>query len=149
MIPRDYRVPFVVTNAISLALVAVSFRWPNGIRWFMALFFIGSAFVNAIMALRCPNLYIEATRDVALLQVYRGFIAGFFSRHTAPIVILIALGQFLCGLFLALGGPWLWWGTASVIIFLLAMKPSTRQATQSGDPHHPRAELLLERVPPQ
>ena len=123
MIPRDYKVPFVVTNAISLALVAVSFKWPHGIRWFLALFFIGSAFVNALLALRRPGLYVEATRDVALLQIYRNFITGFFSRHTTPIVVLIALGQFLCGLFLALGGPWLWWGTAGVILFLLAIAP--------------------------
>jgi len=123
MVSRDYKVPFVVTNAASLALIAVSFQWPNGIRWFLASFFIGSAFVNAILALRCPSLYVEATRDVALLQIYRDFIAGFFSRHTTPIVVLIALGQFLCGLFLTLGGPWLWWGTAGVILFLLAIAP--------------------------
>ena len=123
MIPRDYRVPFVVTNAISLALVALAFRWPNGLRWFLALFFMGSAFVNAVMALRRPGLYVQATRDVALLQVYRDFITGFFSRHTAPIILLIALGQFLCGLFLVLGSPWLRWGTAGVILFLLAIAP--------------------------
>lgn len=123
MVSRGYSVPLVVTNAVSLALVAVAFIWPNGLRWFLALFFIGSAFVNAILALRCPGLYVQATRHVALLQVYRDFITGFFSRHTTLIVILIALGQFLCGLFLALGGRWLWWGTAGVIIFLLAIAP--------------------------
>ena len=123
MIPRNHRIPFVVTNAISLALVALAFRWPNGLRWFLALFFMGSACVNAIMAVRRPGLYVEATRDAALLQIYRDFISGFFSRHTTAIVLLIALGQLCCGLFLALGGPWLWWGTVGVILFLLAIAP--------------------------
>jgi len=84
----------------------------------MALFFMGSAFVNAVTALRRPDLYVAATRDVALLRIYRDFITGFFSRHTAPIVLLIALGQLLCGLFLVLGDPWLWWETAGVMVTL-------------------------------
>ncbi len=32
---------------------------------------------------------------------------------------------------------------------LFTMKPSTQQAAKSGDTQHPRAELLLERIPPQ
>ena len=39
--------------------------------------------------------------------------------------------------------------SGSNAVRLFTMKPSTRQAAKSGDPHHPRAELLLERIPTQ
>ena len=51
-----------------------------------------AAWFNATTVLTTPALY-TGYAQYTLLEGYRAFINGFFSQHTAPVVLAIATGQ--------------------------------------------------------
>jgi hypothetical protein len=120
---RSFLIPLIIVNIFSAALILLALAWPNGVRWFLALFFIGSAFVNSYIAFKKPRLYVEGPGKMALIPAYRSFINGIFARYTTEFVLLIAAGQLFAGLCMAVGEPVLWIGAAGMIVFLLAIAP--------------------------
>ncbi len=123
MFPHELLLQIVVGNLISLLLIFAAWRWPNAARWFLAVFFIASSLVNTYFALTNPTIYVEGTSQTALLPFYRAFITGVFSRYAASFILLIALGQLVSGVLSALGGRYLPFGAAGMIVFLLAILP--------------------------
>ena len=94
MIPEEYIIPYVISNAVSVGLLAVAIVRPRLALGLFVFVFLGAGLFNSYTALTEPEVYWDY-EGMAVSKVYREFIAGFFSQHTKAIVLLIALGQ-LC-----------------------------------------------------
>jgi len=119
---QDMLVPYIVVNVLALVLLWLATKKPRLARWIFGAIFVGAAFFNAYMAAKKPEAYITAYGPSAWLPVYRDFIYGFFSRATAPLVLLIAAGQAVCGVLLFTQRRYKL-GALGAIIFLLAITP--------------------------
>lgn len=123
MIPREYLVPYLVSNAIALALLGAAFRKPTWVRWASIVIFLWAAWTNAKLALTNPVEY-QGFSELALLDFYRRFILGWFSDHTAWLVLPIAAGQLSISALLLLNSRWSrWLGAGGAVVFLMAIVP--------------------------
>jgi hypothetical protein len=113
---------YAASLAVSLLLVAASWRWPNGGRLLYVLLFVWAGQLNLRTALHQPELYLDYAQ-YTYLAAYRDFILGPFARHVTPIVATIAAGQLLIAVLLL--GPTrpVRLGLAGGIVFLLAIAP--------------------------
>lgn len=92
MIPRAYLVPYLVSNAAALAVLAVAFWRARIARWLGAAVFLWAAATNTRMALVQPAVYLDYA-SLTPSQLYRDFILGWFSQHVQLMVLPIAAGQ--------------------------------------------------------
>lgn len=122
-IPAAAVVPLVVSNGIALALLGVAAKRPRIARRLLVLLFLGASLWNAATALRDPQIYVRGFGPLAVLEAYRAFIAGPFSRHARAIVLTIAAGQLAIAALLAAGGRYRRLGAAGAVVFLLAITP--------------------------
>ncbi len=118
----EHWAPYLVSNLVGVALVALAFRRPKLARWGFAILFAGASIVNATLALRAPRDYVEGYARFAT-PAYKAFIEGAFSAHVTPIVLSLALGQLLVAGMLARGGRWLTRGAVAAAVFLVAISP--------------------------
>lgn len=118
----EIMIPFVVSNVLALLLVWVCFRRWNAGRWLMGMIFLGACAFNTYTVINEPAAYMMY-EQYAFLDWYQHFISGYFSRHILRIVLLIATGQFLVGLFLVVSEKLVRLGALGAIIFFLAIAP--------------------------
>ena len=120
---NDFLVPYIISNVFSLALIFVCYKWPKvgKIAWGV-IFFAAGAF-NIFTALTNPSIYVQAYGTSAVLPLYRDFIYGLFSRHTALFVTLIGAGQMTTAALLLLSDRSFPFGILGGILFLLAITP--------------------------
>ena len=123
MIPRDYVVPWLVSNAVALALLAVAIVWPRVARFAFALIFLAAGPFNMYTVLTDPGAYLTYG-DTAVLPFLRDFIYGVFSQYTAAFVLPVAVAQFALGCLLAIGRriP-LALGALGAIVFFIGIAP--------------------------
>ena len=86
------------------------------------LIFVAAGLFNTYTAITQPDVYLDY-HDMAVLDVYRRFINGFFSEYTQAIVLSIALGQLSVGALLTGSGHLLRMGVAGGVIFFIAITP--------------------------
>ena len=122
MIPQEYILPVIISNLVAIVLILTAIKWPRATRWIFSLIFLPAGIFNAYTALTDPQVYVEGYAQLAI-PLYHDFILGFFSQHTTLIVLAIASGQLLAGLFLALQRPFFDLGVIGGIVFLLAIAP--------------------------
>jgi hypothetical protein len=122
MISREFLGPYLGTNIVSAALVFSAIKWPRLTRVLFVVIFVAAGLFNTYTALTQPDVYLDYG-DMAVLDVYRQFINGFFSEHTQAIVLAIALGQLSVGALLTGGGHPLRMGVAGGVIFFIAITP--------------------------
>ena len=122
MIPPEFLVPYLTTNIVSAVLIVSAIRWPNLTRVLFVLLFLAAGLFNSYTVLTDPEVY-HLYGEMAVLPIYRGFIEGFFSRHTQVIVLTIAAGQLVVGTLLTQRGQRLKLGVIGAVIFLLAISP--------------------------
>jgi len=123
MIPREYLVPYLASNAIALALLGTSFRKPTWVRWATIAIFVWAAGTNARLALTYPLEY-QGFGELAVLSPYRSFIYGWFRDHTAWLVVPIAVGQLTIAVLLLLNSRQSRrLAVGGAILFLLAIAP--------------------------
>ena len=91
-IPPEYKTAYLVSNAIALALLGLSFRRPNWVRWCSVAIFGWAAYTNWRIAMDRPLDY-QKFGELTTLDVYRDFIHGWFRAHTAELLLPIAAGQ--------------------------------------------------------
>ncbi len=101
MLSPEFLGPYLGSNIISAALVFAAVKWPRVTRVLFVTIFFAAGVFNAYTAITEPEAYMMYA-DMAVLDVYRNFITGFFGSHTQIIVLTIALGQLgiaalLCG----------------------------------------------------
>lgn len=123
MIPREYLLPYLTSNVIALVLLATAFRKPRWMRWAAILIFVLAAWTNTRIALSDPLEY-QGYLDLAVLSLYRDFIAGWFRDHTRWLVLPIAAGQLIIALLLLINSRLSRWVAAcGAVAFLLAIAP--------------------------
>ena len=123
MIPSEYLVAYLISNAIALAFLAMAFRRPAWVRWGSVLIFGWATFTNTRIALTHPLDY-QGFAPLAWLAIYRDFITGWFREHTALLLLPIAAGQGVLTLLFALRSPRAHRLAATgACLFLLAIAP--------------------------
>ena len=98
-IPPEYRTAYLVSNAIALTLLGLSFRRSNWVRWLSVAIFGWAAYTNTRIALTAPLDY-QTFGELTTLAVYRDVIHGWFREHTATLLLPIAAGQLAIALML-------------------------------------------------
>ena len=121
-VPSEYLGPYITSNVIVAALLVAAWFWPKITRYLFALMFLAASIANTTAVLRDAPSYLEY-RQFALLQVYRDFIDGFFSRHIVTIVVTIAFGQLCVAVLLAAGRRPGLVGALGASIFFLCITP--------------------------
>jgi len=121
--PTQYLLPYLMSNAIALGLLALAFRRPGWVRWASIGIFLWATWTNAHIALFHPGDY-QTFAGLAVLDGYRRFITGWFREHTALLLLPIAAGQFAIAILLFLN-PRMprRTGALGAILFLLAIAP--------------------------
>ncbi|MCW5946385.1 MAG: hypothetical protein KIT74_05075 [Fimbriimonadales bacterium] len=122
ILPQQYMVPYAISNAIALSLLIVAFKWPNVSRWGIAITYLWAAPFNSWIALTNPEQY-QGFAELALVPWYCEFIEGPFGENATAFLLLIALGQAVIFITMALGGKYLRVGVIGNCIFLSAIAP--------------------------
>ncbi len=114
-------VGYLVTGAVSVALLALAWRRPRAGRIAYAVLFLGAAAVNAATALRTPSVYVEGFAPGAFPPM-RELIERVVALAPDAFVLAIAAGQLVAGVGLALGrGPLFHLGAVFAGSFLVAI----------------------------
>jgi hypothetical protein len=122
MIPREWLVPYLISNVVAVLLLLSAFKRPEVTRWACVLIFLAAAVVNTRLAVIRPLEYVDYGAFTAS-ALYREFIYGWFSRHVRMLVLPIAPGQLAIAILLTRGRPWRQLGVAGAVLFLLAIAP--------------------------
>ena len=112
----------LISLILATAMVLISWRWRLAGRVFFVLLFLWAAQVNLRLAFGRPEVYLNYA-PLAWSAWYREFILGFFARHITAIVAVIALGQLMIAILVALSGRGVALGLWGAIVFLLAIAP--------------------------
>ena len=122
-IPPEYKSAYLISNAIALALLGLSFRRANWVRWLSVAIFGWAAFTNWRIALTRPLDY-QAFGDLTTSALYRDFIHGWFREHTATLLQPIAAGQLAIALMLIRNRRFTRrLAVFGAVVFLLAIAP--------------------------
>ena len=123
MIPSEYLLPYLISNAIALGLLWLAVRRPGWVRWASIGIFLWATYTNTRIALFHPHDYQDFAR-LAVLASYRSFITGWFRNHTALVLLPIAAGQCAIALLLLRNTPLTRrLGVLGALSFLLAIAP--------------------------
>jgi hypothetical protein len=122
MVPQEYLVPYLISNAVALGVLALAFRWPRIVKWIWVAIFIWAATVNTLTAVREPWVYL-AYGALTPSDLYRRFIEGWFSEHVAQLVLPIAAGQLTIAVLLTQALRARRVGVFGAVVFLLAIAP--------------------------
>jgi hypothetical protein len=121
MVPREYLLPYLISNLVALAILGLAFWRPRIVKWTWVVIFLWAATMNTLTATREPWQYLvygALTPSDAL----RGFIDGWFSQHVTEMVLSIAVGQVAIALLLAADDTRRL-GVIGASVFLLAIAP--------------------------
>ena len=122
-IPHQYLNAYLISNAIALALLALSFRRANWVRVLSVAIFGWAAYTNSHIAMNRPLDY-QTFGELTTSSLYREFIYGWFREHTATLLLPIAAGQLAIALMLIKNGRTTRrLGVIGGVIFLLAIAP--------------------------
>ncbi len=122
MLSSEFLGPYLGSNIISATLVVAAVKWPRVTRALFVTIFLSAGVFNAYTAITEPEAYLMYA-DMAVLDVYRNFITGFFSGHTEIIVFAIAIGQLGVAALLCGGNRFLTIGVGGGVMFFVAIMP--------------------------
>jgi len=122
MVPHEYLAPYLISNAIGLAILGLAFRQPRTVRWIWVAIFVWAATVNTLTATSEPWMYL-VYGALTPSEAYRTFIEGWFSRHIPEMVVSIAAGQLTIAILLARADRARRLGVLGALVFLLAIAP--------------------------
>jgi len=113
---------YIVSNIVGVILLITALKKPIIARWLYLILFGWAAYTNLTTAISTPAVYLNYA-NFTFLPVYKSFIQGFFSRHIAVIVTVIACCQLLVCISMALKGVTFKLGCIGGIVFLIAITP--------------------------
>lgn len=114
--------PFVISNALAIWILWMSFRKAHVAKGILAILFLGSAAFNIYLSFTDPASY-RSFADTAISPLYRDFIHGVFSQHTTLIVSTIGVGQIFIGTSMLMEGLRHKVGCIAGSLFGLAIAP--------------------------
>ena len=117
-----WAIPYLVSNAIGIAILLLSVSRPMIARWMLAVLFVYAGVYNLWLASTSPNEYLNFANFV-LIPWYREFILGPFAANAALFISSIAVGQLLIAISLGVGRKLLPLGAIGVSAFLLGIAP--------------------------
>jgi len=124
MLPAsEYMVPYLLANMISVGLAVIAYVWPSLAKKLFILFFLSNGIFCYILYSLRPEAYVEVFGEVAVLEIYRRFIYGFFVQNLATVVKLIAASQIVVGILLSTKGQFFSLGVLGGITFLIVLIP--------------------------
>lgn len=91
----EYWIPLLISNAMALVLLALSWYIPKGARYVWALVFTAASVANFVTSVNHPMAYVTGYAPLAVFGFLRSFIEGWFAQHVQWCVMAIALTQFL------------------------------------------------------
>ena len=103
-------------------MLALAFWRPNAARWCLVALFAYAACWNSYIGLTRPEEY-QGFASLAVLDLYKSFIEGFFRENATVLLCLIALGQAVIAVTWAIGRKALWIGAWGTCVFLFAIAP--------------------------
>lgn len=118
----EYLGPFIVANIVALLFLAAAINLTRLARVLFVILFLAAGVFNIYTAFTKPQAYL-VFGDLAILDVYRNFVHGFFSEHTRGIVVAIATGQLALAALLSTSGRLLRLGAAGAVVFFVAISP--------------------------
>ena len=117
-----YLIGLIISNAIAILFLVIAIWKPKIARLLFFLLFSWACWMNWTISSKNPAAYMEYA-DLALLDLYRDFIKGWFSNHIPFFIGLIATCQGFIAISMLLKG-WIYkLGIIGGIIFLLAILP--------------------------
>jgi len=122
MVPHEYVVPYLISNAVAITILALAFQWPRVVKWVWVTIFLWAAAANTLTVLSDPRVYL-VYGALTPSDTYRDFIQGWFSRHIQQMVLSIAVGQVALAMLLARADRTRRLGVAGAVVFLLAIAP--------------------------
>lgn len=117
-----WALPYSVSLALAITILALAYRKPAGARSLVALLFAYACVHNGRLALTDPTPYRDFSL-YALVPALESYIRGPFARHASSVILAIAIGQGVIALAMALAGRFLWVGVVGCAIFLTAIIP--------------------------
>jgi hypothetical protein len=117
MVPHEYLVPYLISNAVAVAILALAFWQPRVVKWIWVAVFMWAATVNTLTATTEPWVYL-VYGALTPSDAYRSFIEGWFSRHIPQMVLSIAAGQLAIAILLARADRARRLGVLGAIVFL-------------------------------
>lgn len=121
MVPREYLLPYLISNLVALAILGLAFWRPRIVKWTWVVIFLWAAGMNTLTATREPWQYL-LYGALTPSDTYRAFIDGWFSRHVTQMVLSIAVGQVAIAFLLARAESRRL-GVLGASVFLLAIAP--------------------------
>ena len=112
----------LVSTVIALIVIVATLRSVVMGRALLVMLFAWAAVANIETVLQQPMSYLDYA-PMAISDVYRQFILGFFAGHVTGIVMTIAVGQALVAIMLLLGGRAERVGLIGAAVFLAAITP--------------------------
>src|SRR6202008_2199542 len=100
---QENLIGLVVFNILALFSMLCALEWPKAGRIFFFLLFGWACWMTWSYSQNDPAIYQEYA-DLTVLDFYRDFIRGWFSRHTAWMVGVIATSQGLIAVSILLKG---------------------------------------------
>ena len=118
---QDIWIPYVITHVITFLLIFICYKWPKIGKVVWGIIFVLAGIFNIYNGNSNPQKYVEYGQNA--VGLYQKFIYGIFSSYTSLIVLLIALGQILVGIFLLMKRTLFLLGILGGIFFLVAISP--------------------------
>lgn len=89
---HEYWIHYTISNAIALTVLGLTWKIPTARRIALGVIFLLASIVNTYTVLTTPEAYLFY-KDLAVLDIYRRFIDGWFATHIGTVVLPIAVGQ--------------------------------------------------------
>lgn len=118
----QFVVPQLAAIVIGALMLLAAWRTPVLARVLYLALFAWACITNFWTVAQRPHVYVEYA-PLAVLDVYRTFITGFFAQHTQPIVMAVAACQGLVAFGLAMGGLLARVALVGTAVFLVAIAP--------------------------
>lgn len=118
---REYLIPYLVSQAISIIILYVAWKNTRLARLLFLLMFLYAGSYNMYIGLVKPEEYLGFAE--LAIPLYRDFIEGWFSNYNHVLIPLIALGQLAIALGMLLHQHWVRLACLGAIIFLLSIAP--------------------------
>jgi hypothetical protein len=107
---------------VAVLMLLAAWKTPKVARMLFFLLFAWAGYTNWTTAIHDPYSYLN-NADLALLNGYKQFILGWFSKHIILMVGFIATCQVLIAISMLLKGQIFKIGGVGAIMFLLAIAP--------------------------
>lgn len=116
---REYLPHYLISNSIAIGLLLLAWKRPKAARISLSMIFLAASCVNSYTAVTNPLDYLNYER-LAVLEIYRKFIRGWFAGHAQIMVLTIAAGQLGIALGMVFNGRFLKPTIVGAVVFLLA-----------------------------